>query len=105
VRELENEIERAVALACDGDTLEPLHLSAKLAPNQPSAAASDAAPARYADVPLREARDAFEARHIGAALDHYAGNVTRAAQALGLSRSMLHKKMKEYGLRGAERTD
>jgi two-component system nitrogen regulation response regulator NtrX len=94
-------------LACDGDTLEPLHLSAKLAPNQPSAAAPapDVAPARYADVPLREARDAFEARHIGAALDHYAGNVTRAAQALGLSRSMLHKKMKEYGLRGAERTD
>jgi len=106
VRELENEIERAVALACDGDALEPLHLSAKLAPNQPSAAApaSDAAPARYADVPLREARDAFEARHIGAALERYAGNVTRAAQALGLSRSMLHKKMKDYGLRGAERT-
>ncbi len=48
---------------------------------------------------LREARAAFEARYIGAVLDQEGGNVSKAARALGLSRVMLQRKMKEYGLR------
>ena len=50
---------------------------------------------------LRQARATFETRHIGRLLAIHGGNVTRAAAALGLSRSMLQNKMKELGLRSA----
>jgi Nif-specific regulatory protein len=100
VRELQNEIERAVALAAAGEAIGPQHLSTKLGT---VAAPAGAEPAESGPevVPLRAARTAFEARHIAAVLRRHAGNVTRAAEALGLSRFMLQKKMKEYGLREA----
>jgi len=95
VRELQNEIDRAVALAQSGEVIRPEHLSAKLSspegPPPPDAPLDTSA--------LREARAAFEARHIAAVLHQHGGNVTHAAQALGLSRFMLQKKMREYRLR------
>jgi transcriptional regulator with PAS, ATPase and Fis domain len=113
IRELQNEIERAVALARDGEALGPEHLSGvrSLAPGAPDGeaegernrtvapgetprSAKDAAPRS-----LRRARAAFEARHIAETLKEHGGNVSRAAEALGLSRVMLQKKMKEYRLR------
>ena len=48
---------------------------------------------------LRDARAAFEARFIAEQLRRNGGNVSRTAEALGISRVMLQKKMKEYGLR------
>src|SRR5207247_8561118 len=88
VRELQNEIERAVALAAAGEAIAPQHLSAKLGA---LAARAGAAPAESGPelVPLRAARTAFEARHIAAVLRRHAGNVTRAAEAPGLSRLLL----------------
>jgi Nif-specific regulatory protein len=104
VRELENEVERAVALARDGEVIAVRHLSAKVAgapPLPPTTGAGAPAEANgpAGPIPLRAARAAFEARHIARVLGLHAGNVTRAAAALGLSRFMLQKKMKEYGLR------
>jgi Nif-specific regulatory protein len=105
VRELENEIERAVALARDGHEIGLEHLSAKLTRGTPAGVASTGGgspvpvAALTVDGPLREARDAFEIVYIRKALEQHSGNVTRTAQALGLSRVMLQKKMKEYGLR------
>ncbi len=114
VRELENEMERAVALARDGESLDTSHFSAKLhgiAPSAtprregqlPGAEAARALPVVEGGEPaatsLRQARAAFEARYVAEALRQHDGNVSRTAQALGLSRVMLHKKMKEYGIR------
>ena len=48
---------------------------------------------------LRDARTAFEAQFIAKVLRERNGNVTHAAEALGISRVALQKKMKEYGLR------
>ena len=48
---------------------------------------------------LRDARTAFEVQFIAKVLREHNGNVSRAAQALGISRVALQKKMKEYGLR------
>ena len=48
---------------------------------------------------LRSARTAFESRFIAEQLRSNGGNVSRTAEALGISRVMLQKKMKEYGLR------
>jgi Nif-specific regulatory protein len=119
VRELRNEIERAVALARDGDLIKPAHLTAALgelatrgaaapapapAPAKPEAA-RPAAGAESVEQPksvaesLRTARAAFETRHIAEALRQHQSNVSRTAQALGLSRAALQKKMKAYGLR------
>jgi Nif-specific regulatory protein len=116
VRELENEVERAVALALDGETIGPPHLSAKLGGGRPAASIPDKAQSQpTADEvpsqeeapaqprpsgPLRRARAAFEARYIAEVLRQQGGNVSRAAEALGLSRVMLQKKMKDFGLRG-----
>ncbi len=95
VRQLENEIERAVALARPGESIAPAHLSPRLQTATPE----PAAPPLPSGAELRAARAAFEARHIAAVLREHGGNVTRSAAALGLSRVMLQRKMKEYGLR------
>ena len=39
---------------------------------------------------------------IAFALDHYAGRMSRVARALGIGRSTLYRKLKEYGLEAAE---
>ena len=49
--------------------------------------------------PLRQARANFEADYIRRVLQANNRNVSRTARALGLSRVMLQKKMKEYRLR------
>jgi Nif-specific regulatory protein len=109
VRQLRNEVERAVALARAGDTIGPRHLSerhrtgtTRSMPETTNGSASadlDAEPDAVAEPDLRKARAAFEARHIRAVLRQHEGNVSHAARALGLSRAMLQKKMKDYELR------
>ncbi len=115
VRELRNEIERAVAIASAGEAITPEYLSAPLRNSRsrapmPFGAAEDSngegtdavqssSPCARLQAPLRQARAAFEADYLATALRHHQGNVSRAAQALGLSRAAVQKKIKEYGLR------
>ncbi len=80
VRELKNAIERARLLAPDG-VIEPQHL------NLPE---SRTPSARSLDEPSREAVDY--------ALKAADGVVSRAAQALGLSRQALYRRMERYGI-------
>ena len=40
----------------------------------------------------------FERRYILGALKRHRGNVTRAAETLGLERSNLYRKLKSYGI-------
>ena len=47
---------------------------------------------------LRQARSAFEKRYIERRLEQHGGNVSRAAEALGVERSHLHRKMKQLGI-------
>jgi DNA-binding NtrC family response regulator len=82
------------------------HLSPRLRGDGPTAAADAAEPAASGSAggpapgpQLREARAAFEARHIAEVLRQQGGNVSRAAVVLGLSRMQLHRKLKEYGIR------
>ncbi|MGO9063082.1 MAG: sigma 54-interacting transcriptional regulator [Candidatus Binataceae bacterium] len=117
VRELRNVIDRAVALAKDGDLIRPSHLMPVLSATPQSgergvslgsmaARRSDTLSGPASTAPeaqevgsLREARAGFETRHIAEALKRHQSNVSRTAQALGLSRAALQKKMKTYGLR------
>ena len=90
VRELRNAMERMVVL-CRGDKLSvrdiPAQLKAAL-PHRPAATAG-------AELSLQDA----EKRMIADALKHHAGNRTKAAAQLGISRRTLHRKLNEYGLR------
>ena len=67
---------------------------------QPERPNRDESVARIAGSLLR-ARATFEARYIAEVLRQQNGNVSRAARALGLSRVMLQRKMKTYGLRSS----
>jgi two-component system nitrogen regulation response regulator NtrX len=48
---------------------------------------------------MRAARALFEADYVSRSLKRNDGNVTRTAEVLELSRFMVQKKMKDYGLR------
>src|SRR5262249_16948178 len=119
IRELQNEIERAVALARDEGLLGVQHISSSIhdaagvavtpqpvptvSANLPSTAGGpisiDPATGSDSATTLREARAGFEARFITDALARCDGNISRAAKLMGLSRVQLQRKIKEYGLR------
>jgi Nif-specific regulatory protein len=96
VRELHNEIERAVALAPDGAAIAPECLSEKIAPQH---AVQVALP--HAMAPLKQARLTFERQYIAEILRQNRGHVAKSAKLLGISRQMLQKKIKDYGLRAS----
>lgn len=102
VRELQNEMQRAVAMVDGGDTIELEHLGERLRARAPQATvdtdASDIPTVPFAHG-LRDAKAQFEAQYITTVLREHGGNVSRAAQEMGLSRIALHRKIKEYGIR------
>jgi two-component system nitrogen regulation response regulator NtrX len=90
VRELRNVIER-MAILMKGEVIEPedVQLGAAVA----------AAPQIDARLTLKEARDEFEKQYILSRLREFAGNVSRTADALGVERSNLYRKLHAYGIR------
>lgn len=95
VRELKNLIERLVIMVT-GDRIEVRHLPRTLHHN--SARSSETRPAGGGFVSLHEARAAYERDYILRKLEENHGNVSRAAEVLGLERSHLYRKMKSLGI-------
>jgi two-component system, NtrC family, nitrogen regulation response regulator NtrX len=96
VRELKNVIERLVILTPGGVIGLP---EVRRTIGSDSEPAPD--PAR-GFTSLREGRENFERQFILKKLEEAGGNVMRAAELLGLERSNLYRKMRAYGIRGAE---
>jgi transcriptional regulator with PAS, ATPase and Fis domain len=96
VRELENEIERLVTLAEDGQLLQAEQLSAKF--NQRKNSNAGSAPKSF--VKLRDAMGDLEKQMILAAQEKFHGNKSQMARSLGLSRLGLQRKMERLGLAG-----
>jgi two-component system response regulator HupR/HoxA len=88
VRELENEIERAVALAEDGRPIRPEHLSDRMRADGVRAAPGTSRPGT-----LAEAIEQLKQRMIEDALRD-CGSKTRAAERLGLSRQSFQQMLK-----------
>lgn len=94
IRELESELARAVALTPPGAMISLDSLSDRLK-NQHSLQV----PLSSNGSSLKEARAAFEREYIAALLRQHQGNAVKTAKGLGISRQMLQKKIKDYGLR------
>jgi DNA-binding NtrC family response regulator len=102
VRELRNVCERMVIMSGDritaDDVPEAVGPRAIAAPPPGSADLS-----RYGEVPLKDLRDLVERDYIVQKLEEHDWNITQAAQALGVERTNLHKKIKQHGLSRAGR--
>jgi Nif-specific regulatory protein len=98
IRELENEVERAVALTPDGQPIAAEQLSDRLL-NQKSLRV----PFPSDDLLLEDARNAFEKAYIEEMLSKYLGNAKKTAEQLGITRQHLHNLIRKYGLRTRER--
>jgi transcriptional regulator with GAF, ATPase, and Fis domain len=93
VRQLENELRRALVLA--DSVIDVAELSADVVRGGPPGAGKGGAD-------LKSRVDALEVELVTEALAKTRGNQTRAAQALGLSRFGLQKMMKRLAIKGPE---
>lgn len=85
VRELENRIKRAVIMA-EGAKITPADLEMEV-PR-----------ARYEGMGLKEARESLEKELLAKAIARNSGNLTRAAQELGVSRPTLYDLMEKFDI-------
>jgi DNA-binding NtrC family response regulator len=95
-------------------TLSPSTLPSPAAAASPSGSGPEAAPRALPDdlgplinLPLREAKEMlleqFERRYLAQKLREHGGNISRTADAIGLSRQSVHRLIDRYGLRDVER--
>ncbi len=92
VRELRNMMER-LAYLTDGDQVEPEDLAFVNAPGKGDGVSSVAT-----DQPLADATREFQLGFIQKNIDRCGGNMTEAAERMGLHRSNLYRKMKQLGM-------
>jgi len=103
VRQLRNEIQRAVAMSVPGGTVNPEHLSPDLMlPESTGASGATAAGTARPVTPrnLTAAIEEVEREMITATLDRTSGNISETARVLGLTRRGLYLKMRRLGLDG-----
>ncbi|HEX3871942.1 MAG TPA: sigma-54-dependent Fis family transcriptional regulator [Pirellulales bacterium] len=95
VRELRNVMERLAYLQAS-DRIEPEDLAFMLAPTAHSSLNM------ALDLPLTDATNRFQCEYIQQAISHAAGNMSQAAERLGLHRSNLYRKMRQLNMAETE---
>ena len=95
VRELQNVVERALLLS-DETVIGPKELPGDVL--RLVRAGGEPEPELLPGQTLADARDAFERRLVTRVLSDCRGNVSRAAERLGLDRTTLHRRLKAWGL-------
>jgi two-component system nitrogen regulation response regulator NtrX len=90
VRELKNIVERVVILNPQTQRIERKHLPMLVQRKIPRSTEEFSS--------LQNAREAYEREYILRKIDDCQGNISRAAEALGLERSHLYRKMKTLGI-------
>jgi len=103
VRQLKNEIQRAVALSAPGGTIDPSHLSPEIGTTRLPTAGTMRTSRSTAN--LASAVEQVERDMIQAALDRADGNISESARELGLTRRGLYLKIKRLGLDGRAEVD
>jgi two-component system NtrC family response regulator len=101
VREMENKIKRAVVMA-DGLIIEPVDLGFVTASSGDEVPDDQPAAGEFGmqleGMTLRDARGAVEKQLLVRAMERYEGNVSRAADILGLTRPTFYDLLKKHGL-------
>jgi DNA-binding NtrC family response regulator len=92
IRELENVIERAVALA-DTEIITPKDL-----PDNIVQVNLKNMPVQYNNQPLNEAIVSFEKQYLLDLLEKHKWNIQQASREAGISRQNLYRKLQKYGL-------
>ena len=101
VRELRNIVER-LAILCDHDRIEPHHLAGRNPPGRAAARLSTPLPHTWEEFKQlkQQVRDAavqqLERRFLVESLERCQGNVSRAAEEIGIQRTNLHALMRKY---------
>ncbi|RME57513.1 MAG: sigma-54-dependent Fis family transcriptional regulator, partial [Candidatus Dadabacteria bacterium] len=95
VRELRNEVERMLIRAQEGEVILPIHLSEEIREGRVSREVQSFS---KETLNLKEAVAALEMELIKKALEESRNNKSKAALLLGISRSNLISKIKQYGL-------
>jgi DNA-binding NtrC family response regulator len=104
VRELANVIEQAAVLA-PGAVIEEADLQLGGAAGAlPASPGADASGLSFGEA-KRRAVDRFERAYLLEALRKSGGNISRAAEAVGMVRQSLQQKIRELGLRDEDWTD
>ncbi len=99
VRELKNFVERLYILY-QGMEVTPSMLPGEISRGKQSMAAQGGFYEKQQELPedFKQARSRFEAWFLDNKLKEYDGNVTRLAEAIGLERSYLYRKLKTYDI-------
>jgi two-component system nitrogen regulation response regulator NtrX len=94
VRELKNLVER-LAIMAEGEAIDSQDIPA--AYKAEACATAEMGETELLQIDnLKEAKLAFEKEFINRKLDRYQNNITKTAEAIGVGRSYLHKKIKSY---------
>lgn len=106
VRQLRNVIERAMILfgGASDQMIGIEHLLPEIAQSGPTiipAYAND----DYMDLPLKEAREAFEREYLNLQVSRFEGNISRTAKFVGMERSALHRKLKSLDISASDKQD
>jgi two-component system, NtrC family, response regulator len=94
VRELENRVQRAVIMA-EGAMIEPGDLGFLEQINKAPVATDD-------NLTLKTAKERVEREMVVSAIDRHKGNISKAADDLGISRPTFYDIMKKHGLHDAK---
>jgi DNA-binding NtrC family response regulator len=86
IRELAHAVERAVIL-CKSDTLKPDDFILR----------TKSSPAQFSEEPALRVEE-YERKIISDALNKYNGNLSRAAEEIGIARSTLYRKIARFGI-------
>jgi hydrogenase-4 transcriptional activator len=100
VRQLRNEVQRAVAMSAPGGTIGPEHLSPDLtsASTPAPAAGIPSKPTLHGGQTLASLIDDIEREVIRETLGRHRGNISETARSLGLTRRGLYLKLRRLGL-------
>ncbi|MDA1093794.1 MAG: sigma 54-interacting transcriptional regulator [Acidobacteria bacterium] len=98
VRQLRNEVQRAVAMASPGGLIGPEHLSVDLTAAAPAASPPGGRVSLRGGQTLASVVDEIERDLIREMMTRHRGNISETARALGLTRRGLYLKLRRLGL-------
>jgi two-component system nitrogen regulation response regulator NtrX len=112
IRQLRNVIEWVVIMngSQNVDEFGPEHLppefNSEYRPSniRPISDANGASASSYSELPLRDAREAFEREYLLSQVERFEGNISKTAQFVGMERSALHRKLKSLQI-GSEKDE